>query len=913
MTLQQRTSAIVGVSVLALITVVYAIASTVMMDGFREVERRTVIRHVERAAGAIDARAEDLAVRVGHWAASDEACRFIAERNPEYIRSHLQVAALSALSVRAALFYDTQGRLLYGTALDPHGARLTEVPAPLLAAVARNASFRMHPSPTSRRHGVIALGEGPFLIASRPIVASDRSGPVRGTLVFAQSLDVPTIARLAERLRLEIDLAPIFASELPPEQFGALLASPDRLLMRPRDEQTIDAYTLINDIHDRAALQLRVGAPRFVYVQGVRTMRSFMVLLIGTAALFLLITMRALRVLVLSRLSQLSSDVAVIAAGNDFAQRVRAAGSDELGHLAGIINQLLETVRSSQLAIVESENRTRRIIDTALDAVVTMDDRGIITGWNPQAEVLLGWSRSEAIGRRFTETLVTARPGDEADPARYLDPQGARSVLNRRLETVVRRRDGSEFTVEFAVTRLETEGRVSYSAFLRDITEARRTSAELKKFTDDIVEAKNRLEEQTRELAAKSHELEQARALAEAASRAKSDFLANMSHEIRTPMTAILGYADLMLDPAQSADDRAACVQTVRRNGEHLLLLINDILDLSKIEAGMMRVEAIAVDPVQIVEEVASLMRVRALAKGLELRVAARYPLPASMHSDPIRIRQIVVNLVSNAIKFTHAGSVTVELSMAGERNERLRIAVRDTGIGLTSEQTAGLFQPFSQADESTTRRYGGTGLGLTISRRLARLLDGEISVESEAGCGSTFTVEISSGPAEHLVLCDRLGARPDGVHPTQQAPPPDALAGTRILLAEDGRDNQRLFAFHLRKAGAQVTIVDNGRLAAERALEAAARQTPFTVVLMDMQMPELDGYGATALLRSKGYTGPIIALTAHSMPGDREKCIGAGCDDYFTKPLDHDRLIGLCAKYRHGTRAGQPSRTVSN
>jgi PAS domain S-box-containing protein len=401
-------------------------------------------------------------------------------------------------------------------------------------------------------------------------------------------------------------------------------------------------------------------------------------------------------------------------------------------------------------------------------------------------------------------------------------------------------------------------------------------------------------------------ELVSARVEAQAASAAKSEFLANMSHEIRTPMTAILGYTDLLSadgDRAAAPRQRLEYIETIRRNSEHLLAIINDILDLSKIEAGKMTVEDTETRPAQIVHDVLSLMDVRARAKGLTLTAAFDSPVPEIIRSDPLRLRQILVNLVGNAIKFTEVGSV--DLRITCEPSARtLRFEVTDTGIGLTEDQQSQLFKAFVQADTSTTRRYGGTGLGLRICKRLAEILGGDISVRSRPGEGSTFSAIVATGPLDNAQYLASGGlnavtreALPDGRTDDGAEP----LRNVRVLLAEDGPDNQRLITFHLSKAGARVTTADNGRLAVEalttdHTLDGPlADPPPFDIILTDMQMPELDGYAATRLLRAKGCTLPIVALTAHAMSGDADKCTAAGCDGYASKPINRAELVRLC------------------
>ncbi|MCW5765665.1 MAG: response regulator [Phycisphaeraceae bacterium] len=399
---------------------------------------------------------------------------------------------------------------------------------------------------------------------------------------------------------------------------------------------------------------------------------------------------------------------------------------------------------------------------------------------------------------------------------------------------------------------------------------------------------------------AQAEALRRERDRAQAASRAKSEFLANMSHEIRTPMTAILGFIDLLDGDATVAADAAA---TIRRNGEHLLSIINDVLDVSKIESGRFSVESIPTDPVAVVRDAMALLAPRARAKGLHLACDIGPDVPRGVLSDPFRLRQIVVNLVGNAIKFTDSGSVRV--AMAAEPGDVLRIEVADTGIGMEPAEADRLFRPFTQADASITRRFGGTGLGLTISRALARMLGGDITLVTEPGRGSTFTARIAARP----VAAAQTEREVPVANPAAAVAP---LAGLRILVAEDGPDNQRLFRHHLSRAGAEVMLVANGRQAVEAlCVQAGAgwpiarRPAPFDLVLMDMQMPELDGHGATRALRSAGCDVPIIALTAHAMAGDREHCHAAGCNAYAAKPIGRDELIDLCARWaRSASRA---------
>ncbi len=401
-------------------------------------------------------------------------------------------------------------------------------------------------------------------------------------------------------------------------------------------------------------------------------------------------------------------------------------------------------------------------------------------------------------------------------------------------------------------------------------------------------------------------QLVKAREMADMANRSKSEFLANMSHEIRTPLTSILGYADVLSSANVSAAEVAEGVATIRNAGSHLLTIINDVLDLSKIEAGKMTVERIPFSPLNLIREVLSLLQQTAQAKGIVLNARSMGPIPKTVVSDPVRIRQILMNLVGNALKFTEQGRVSVSVEFvprSAHQSHGLIFEVKDTGIGMTQEQCAGLFEPFMQADASTSRQFGGTGLGLAICRRMAALLDGDIVARSERGVGSSFKVNIAIELTENIDMLDSLSLIGENPVPMETAGEEIRLNG-RILLAEDNPVNRRLFEQILRNAGAIVDVAENGQVAVEKALHAMKRDSSskefrrgYDVILMDMQMPVLDGYGATRQLRDRGYQGPIIALTAHALDEDRKKCIETGCSDVATKPIEKTRLISVCRR----------------
>lgn len=446
---------------------------------------------------------------------------------------------------------------------------------------------------------------------------------------------------------------------------------------------------------------------------------------------------------------------------------------------------------------------------------------------------------------------------------------------------------------------LEHTGWVAFEVFflillcLRSTKELRKIAyrtAELEA-TNHLVEM--RVAQRTQQLLASEAAILESKEAAEDANRLKSEFLANMSHEIRTPMTAIMGFSEALLDPNLTANERSEAQRVIRRSACHLLEVINDILDISKIEANKLVVEKIEIDLLHLTSDVVSLLRPSAIAKGLQFRLRFGDQIPRMIHSDPVRIKQILMNLLGNALKFTDRGEIglCVSSTIVGDRCF-VAFEVSDTGIGMTADQIGNLFQPFTQADSSTTRQFGGTGLGLAISKRLAELLGGGLSVESLIGVGSRFRATIDGGSIEKVELLDGLteAVIERRQHDTEHRA--ISIRG-RILLAEDGPDNQRLLSHQLSKAGADVVIAENGRIAVE-----LAQSQPFDLILMDMQMPVLDGYAATRELRGLSCDLPIVAITAHAMSDDRDKCLAAGCTDYLTKPVEKRKLLTVVAKY---------------
>jgi PAS domain S-box-containing protein len=560
-----------------------------------------------------------------------------------------------------------------------------------------------------------------------------------------------------------------------------------------------------------------------------------------------------------------------------------AADAEILQSLGGAYIAALMRKRA-EAEIRQSEQRYRRLVDAVTDYMYSVRiENGVPaeTSHGPGSIAVTGYAPEEFEndpGLWINMVHEDDRPAVRDRIARLLRGQPVRPLEHR-----IYHKDGQlRWVSNMPVPQFDAKGELlAYDGLVRDITERKH--------------AEQRLRE--------------AKAEAVAANIAKSQFLANMSHEIRTPLTSILGFAEILLKDWGNADKEEAA-RAIKQNGDHLLHVINEILDLSRIEAGQLRIEPIPCSPTQLLGEVENLLCVRAKSKGLSLSVQYATPMPEMIVSDPVRLRQILVNLVGNAIKFTDKGEVKMRASFDDShgRGPQLRIDVIDSGIGMTEEQVAVIFKPFSQADGSVTRRYGGTGLGLTISASLAELLHGDISVVSASGKGSTFTLRIPAVPIGDSRSAESKSAPSDSR--VQEEPPTapgtHSLDGCRVLVVEDSVDVQRLVGLLMRRVGAQVTIANHGREALELALGDAADDrrpavpdnSPFDVIFMDIQMPVMDGLEATRQLRAGGYSGPIVALTAHAMPHEKRRCLAAGCSEFMSKPIDTQRLLACAARY---------------
>lgn len=535
------------------------------------------------------------------------------------------------------------------------------------------------------------------------------------------------------------------------------------------------------------------------------------------------------------------------------------------------------------------------LIHAAVDAIICISPRGIVRDFNPAAERMFQMAAKDVIGRNVSCLMAEPhRSGHDAYLARYRET-GERRVIGIGREVEGRRSDGTIFPIDLSVTEVIAGGEHFFTGILRDISE--RNAAEMK-----LRNSNEELERSRREIAAQAAELKELvirsahlREAAEIAGRAKSEFLANTSHELRTPLTAILGFAELIADEPQGSDVPEFS-QTILKNGRHLLEVLNDILDLARLDSGRSELVAEPFSPRSLVENVLRAFRSKALSQKLSLDSFIAPEVPVTALADGGKIRQILTNLVSNAIKFTRTGGVFVRMLVDPLPNPpQLRVDVVDTGIGMSPEQCKLLFQPFTQLDTSQTRSYGGTGLGLVISRRLAEMLGGSVELSSVPGRGTTFTFWAEFHTVEGPVLPHLV---PSLGFLGSPAPLGPGLVGRKVLIVEDNLDNLKLLSHILTHAGAAVDSAVNGQIGVDLVRQKMLNGEGFEAILLDIQMPVMDGYAAAGELRRMGFTGPIVAVTADTTDLARANCLAAGCDEYLTKPVHRHELINVLQRH---------------
>ncbi|WP_201209250.1 ATP-binding protein [Rhodocyclus purpureus] len=653
------------------------------------------------------------------------------------------------------------------------------------------------------------------------------------------------------------------------------------------DVPQISGCRAIGDGDARRIGMLCTGFPRAPYVRD-------RLILLGSVAALLAMTLLALTLVnlrstgaITRRIGQISDAMSAVRNG-DRSLRIGPLGAkDEIAGLAAHFNGLVDTLaakeqqqRQAEAAIVAEASRRRALFEHLREGLVVLNDDGSVFEVNRKFAEMLGYGNEEALRLHVSDWSADTTPGEVPAEIRAVGTQGT------LFQTLYRRKDGSTYAVEVSATRIEWDGRQYLLCIVYDITERLRLAGELEQHRDKLQAL---VEARTLELAVALDE-------AQSANRAKSHFLATMSHEIRTPMNGILGMAQLLLEPGLKESERLDYARVIIGSGRTLLSLLNDILDLSKVEAGKVTLESTEFNGGVLLQEVEALFAAGAQAKGISLRARWKGAGGCRYKGDAHRLKQMLSNLVGNAIKFTVRGQVRVEAREI-ERSGGfavLEFAVADSGIGIAADKLPLLFNTFSQADSSTTRQFGGTGLGLSIVRSLARLMGGDVGVASEEGKGSRFWFRVRVERVDSATDCREceLPCR------TEKSAPALRFSG-RVLAVDDNRVNRMLLRAMLVKMGLEVSEAEDG----QQAVDAVTRGAEVDLVFMDIQMPVLDGLAATRRIRAWEQENgrqplPIVALTADAFAERRRQALDCGMDDLLTKPYEIDAIRALIARW---------------
>jgi PAS domain S-box-containing protein len=861
MTVRRKTLLIIAITCLGLVVALYAASRSFLLGGFVRLEQASARENMERVQSALDDDIGGIRRFTSDRSSSDQLYNSMIHPTAESFRPLLGEDATGNLSTRRYNFVvllDNSGQVVAARGYDLVTHTPINLPKSLKAHFSPNDLLHTFATTTSIVSGVLLLPEGPLLVASHPIVNSNNEGPIQGTILTGRYLESGDLQGLERTLRLSLAVCPFDGSQLPPDFEGARLhlSGAGTVHYRTMSDAVLGGYTVLRDIYNKPALILRVEMPRAIYQQGRLSQLYFVGALLIAGIVFGGVVLLLLEKSVISRLRSLNNSVASIANSGDASARVHCLGRDEIANLCGAINRMLGSLQLSQKQEQQAEARYRAFMNNIPAIALIKDSEGRVLYINEPMSRTYNIKLEAIQGKTMADWI----PAEIAKEIRLHDQEVLSKKRLLEFEEVIPTPDGIlHHWLAFRFPLEGPDGEVLVGTVCIDITERKQSEVAL----------------------------QVAKEMAETANRAKSEFLANMSHEIRTPLNGVVGMTELALGTDLTSEQREY-LDTVKLSADCLLTVINDILDFSKIEAGRIDLEMMDFNVRDHLEATLKALAFRSDEKGLELLCEIAPEVPEMVRGDSNRLRQIVVNLVGNAIKFTDEGEVALKVRIDTEEgaDRILHFTVSDSGVGIPPEKLKSIFEPFCQADSSTTRKYGGTGLGLTISTRLVGIMGGRMWVESEVGRGSEFHFTVRVGTSESAIEVGTIA-------------PVEILRGVKVLVADDNRTNRRILEGMLKRWEMDSTSVDCGEKALEALCSAMQAGEPYGLILTDMHMPKMDGFALIERIRQKPElsTAIIMMLTSAGHRGDAARCQELGVAAYLLKPIRQSELREAIAR----------------
>lgn len=861
MTVRRKTLLIIAVTCLGLVVLLSAASRWFLLGSFIQIEQAYARENLQRILNAFD---QDFAAmdRFTYDRASTEGTyEGISPPKEDVLRWLMGKDVTGTTQTRRFNFIvlvDAAGSIVSERGYDLENKKPIPIPESLKAHIALSDRLLQSALINGKMSGLLRLPEGPLLVVCRPVLQPDEPGPVHGFMISARYLEPGGDLKAVERTtNFPLSVRRTDGEALPPDFAAARqhLSEQGDIYVHSVDASVMGGYALLDDIYGQPAVILKAQMPRRMYRQGRISQLYFVASLAASGMVFALAITLLFEKSVVSRLSHLSTRVTAIAGSGDASTRVDCGGSDEISHLGSAINRMLESLQLSQRRTQSAEQRYRAFMNNIPGIAVIRDADCRIVYVNQPMEQIFQIKLEEVLGKTVPDWI----PPDAAEKIHRNHEEVLRTRMSMRFEESVPARDGvlhHWLALRFPIE--QPDGRLLVGSLAFDISA-------LKKAEADLREAKE---------------------MAEAANRAKSDFLANMSHEIRTPLNGVIGMTELALGTDLTSEQQEY-LETVKLSADSLLTVINDILDFSKIEAGKIDFEEIDFHLREVMESTMKTLALRAEEKGLELLCEIAPDVPEGIRGDPTRLRQVVVNLIGNAIKFTDTGEVALKVAVnQKESGERLlHFTVSDTGVGIPAEKLKAIFDPFTQADTSTTRKYGGTGLGLSISTRLVRMMSGNMWVESQPGQGTEFHFVVPLIPAVATV--------------TELSGQPDRLQGLRVLIVDDNATNRRILELTLKRWGIHSQSVPGGAEAIDELLAASDAGKQYQLIISDVLMPGMDGFSFIERVRQEPMLSRarILMLTSAGRRGDVARCEELGISAYATKPVRQRELQELIVK----------------